>query len=416
MSMTRVTRALAAAAVLAAATPSFAAQTMGPVTDDIGVIKLAKGEPFQLGLYTVLSGPDTPLGLDQKRGVEIAIDDMGGKIIDHPIKLVAEDGGCSAEGGQTAATKLAANQKIPVVLGEACSSATVPGAPILWKAGIPSIGISPTAPKLTAPDRSKEYDGFVRAIYSDIHAGRLTAEWMYNAEKKKKAAAIHDGSPYAQGLAQAFADNFKKLGGTITSIEAVAPTDTEMKPMLTKIASDKPDAIFIPIFVAAMSHITRQAQEVAGLEKTLLVGADGALTPQYKELAGQAALKVKLAVFDSSPETLGKGYPDFVAKYKAKFGEPPVSNFHHNAYDAAMMAFEAMKKVAKKDDQGNTYVGRKALRDAIFATKNHPGLQGTITCDPHGDCGPFKFAVLQFVSVDEPFELGKNPKRVWPTK
>ena len=55
----------------------------------------------------MLSGPDTALGFDEKRGVEIAIKDIGGNLLGHPIKLNAEDDQCNAEGGQTAATKLA---------------------------------------------------------------------------------------------------------------------------------------------------------------------------------------------------------------------------------------------------------------------------------------------------------------------
>lgn len=405
--------ALWMAGAAALGTAAIAAETKGPVTDEIGVIKLSKGEPIQIGIYTVLSGPDTALGLDELRAVQILVDDLGGKLLGHPLKVVAEDGLCSAEGGQVAATKLAANQKIPVVLGEACSSATVPGAPILWKAGIPSIGISPTAPKLSAPDRSKDYDGFVRAIYSDLEAGRLTAEWAYNIEKAKRAAAIHDGSPYAQGLAQAFADNFKKLGGTVTSIEAVAPTDTDMKPMLTKLATDKPDIVFMPIFAAAMAHITRQAPGISGLEKTTLVGADGGIQADFKNLAGDAVLKLKLAIQDSDPALLGPGYPNFVKRYKAKFGENPIGNFHQNGYDAGLIAVEALKKVAKSDKDGSLYIGRKALRDAIFATKGLQGLQGPLTCSQHGDCGEYKFGVYQYASVSDGFELGKNPKKIY---
>jgi hypothetical protein len=85
------------------------AATVGPVTDDLGVIRIAKGAPIQIGAYWVLSGADTALGLDEKRGVEIAFKELGGKVLNHPLKLNAEDDGCNAEGGQTAATKLAAN-------------------------------------------------------------------------------------------------------------------------------------------------------------------------------------------------------------------------------------------------------------------------------------------------------------------
>jgi antirestriction protein ArdC len=57
-----------------------------------------------------------------------------GKVAGHPIKLNVEDDLCNAEGGQTAATKHAANPTTAIVLGLACSSAATPGAPIQWKA------------------------------------------------------------------------------------------------------------------------------------------------------------------------------------------------------------------------------------------------------------------------------------------
>src|ERR1700687_3294073 len=99
-----------------------AAETKGPVTDDIGVLVIPKGAPIQIGGYWVLSGPDTALGTDQKRAVEVAIKDIRGKLVGHPIKFTAEDSLCNAEGGQTAATKIAANSNIAIVIGPSCSS------------------------------------------------------------------------------------------------------------------------------------------------------------------------------------------------------------------------------------------------------------------------------------------------------
>ena len=57
----------------------------------------------------VTSGPNGSLGVDSKRGMEIAVADMGGEILGHPIEIVGEDTGCSPEGGQAAASKLASN-------------------------------------------------------------------------------------------------------------------------------------------------------------------------------------------------------------------------------------------------------------------------------------------------------------------
>jgi hypothetical protein len=86
---------IAATAGALSAGVAQAAQTLGPVTDDIGVVRIPKGAPIQIGGMWVLSGPDTALGLDQKRAVEIAIKDVGGKLLGHPLKLNAEDDPCA---------------------------------------------------------------------------------------------------------------------------------------------------------------------------------------------------------------------------------------------------------------------------------------------------------------------------------
>ena len=103
-----------------------AAVTLGPVSDPIGVVKIPKGAPIHIGGYWTLSGPDVNLGVDQKRGAEIAMDDAGNMVAGHRIKFYAEDSQCNAEGGQTTATKLASNQNIVVVVGPDCSSAGTP--------------------------------------------------------------------------------------------------------------------------------------------------------------------------------------------------------------------------------------------------------------------------------------------------
>ena len=64
-----------------------------------------------------------------------------------------------------------------------------------------------------------------------------------------------------------------------------------------------------------------------------------------------------------------RAIPNFVEEYKKAFGEAPISGYHANAYDAAILAIKAIEKVAKTDAAGNLYIGKKALRDAVFATQ-----------------------------------------------
>ena len=376
--------------------------------DPIGVVTIKPGEPIHIASWMVIAGPDASLGTDTKRGVEIALEDKGGKILGFPVKLSFQDTGCNAEGGQAAATKLASDPTIVAAVGSNCSSEAKPGAPILWKAGIATVSPSNTAPYLTDPKRGAEYDGYLRTAHNDKIQGAVAAEFAFKKLKIKKAATIHDGSVYAEQLQGVFAETFKKLGGTITAQEAVAPTDTDMRPVLTKISTGKPEFIYYPIFIAAGGHITRQVKEVTGLEKIPLMGADGIFSPDFYKAAGDAAI----GMYHSSPDfsAFAGGYKDFLAKHQKKYGEKPLAPFHAHGYDAAMMIFTAIEKVAKKGPDGSLCIGRKALRDALYATKNLKGLTGNLSCDKYGDCADPRIAVyLSTVDNVKKLEMPDTP-------
>ena len=85
----------------------------------------------------------------------------------------------------------------------------------------------------------------MRTAHNDKVQGAVAAEFAIK-QLRSRRLAIHDGSAYAEQLQAVFAETFRKLGGTITSQEAVA-TDTDMRPVLTKIATGKPEFIYYPV-------------------------------------------------------------------------------------------------------------------------------------------------------------------------
>ena len=299
--------------------------------------------------------------------------------------------------------------------GPDCSSTATPGGPILWKAGIPSVGTSTTAPSLTAPDRPEGLHGYLRTVYNDLAAGVADAEFFWNQMDCRSLATIHDGSPYAEELVRVVKNRFEALGGTVTATEAVAPTDVDMRLMLARIAATEPCVVYFPVFVAAAAHIARQFGEVEGLENAVPVGGSTLMTSSFLERAAASAVSFVFTNPDTSAEAMGPRYPELVRKYTEKYGEGPIHAFHQNAYDGMAVALMAIERVAVKDDGGNTYIGRQALRDALFATQGFDGMGGTISCNEHGDCAGFKFAAYQFVDSDpSTFEIGKNPIKIYP--
>ena len=381
----------------------------GECADAIGCVVIGPGEPIKLAYAQAVSGPNASLGTDMVRGIEIAVSDLGGEILGHPIEVVGEDTGCTPEGGQAAATKLASDSSLFAVVGTTCSSEARVGAPILNDAGITMISGSNTAPDLTDP--AKRTPNFFRTAHNDKVQGRVAAEFVFNELGFTKAATIHDGSVYAQGLVNAFAENFKALGGELVSEQAVNTGDTDMRPVLTTIAAAAPQMIYYPIFIAEGGFVTAQASEVPGLEEIVLMGADGLFSPDFINAAGDASQ----GMFLSSPDfsAFGDAYQDFLAKHQEMYGEPPLSTYHAHTYDATRIFAAAIEQVAVQDGE-SLVIGKQALRDAVAATAGFAGLTGNLTCDPNGDCADPVIAVYEITEPGVWEPTVTSPIKVYP--
>lgn len=360
--------------------------------EEFGCVEVADGEAITIGSLLVISGENASLGTDSQRGVELAIDNLDdsldgtdGELLEHPVELVPEDEGCAAEGGQAGATRLAGNQKIVAVVGTSCSSAGVPASEILSDRGVLMISPSNTGPNLTNPDQDY-FDFYARTAHNDLIQGAAMAQFAAEELGAESAATIHDGSPYAEGLANSFANWFQtQYNGEISEQEAVSVGQRNMRPVLTGIATGQPDFLYYPIFIAEGAAITQQAREISGLSETALAGADGMLSPDFVKAAKEASE----GMFLSGPDLGFKGdfySNDFLPAYEERYGEEPTAAFHAHAFDAATVVFQAIEEVAIESD-GALLIPRSDLRDAVYELE-HEGIVGQISCNDTGDCLP----------------------------
>jgi branched-chain amino acid transport system substrate-binding protein len=394
------------------------AEPGAPTCDDpLGCVEIAPDEPVHVAGIFVLSGANESLGVDSRNGVEIAIDDFG-QIHGHDILFTSEDGGCTPEGGQAAASRVTADTTVVGIIGTSCSSEAEAAIPIVTNAGMVMISSSNTAPRLTDQARGDDYASYLRTAHNDQFQGRVAAEFAYNELGLTTAATIHDGSPYAEQLQAVFAEVFQELGGTITAQEAVNVGDTDMRPVLTSIAAGAPEILYYPVFTAEGGFITAQAKEVSGLESTVLMGSDGMFSPDFVTAAGPASAGMYL----TGPYVSGAAYDEFLEKHTAKFGGVPPSGFHAHAYDAANMLFQAIVTVAVPGDDGSLMIGRQALRDEMYATSGYQGLTGALTCSAIDSTTPGDCATGEALAVFQVSEVVANapadnwpPDVVWPS-
>ncbi len=372
--------------------------------DEFGCVEIAEGDPLELGTALVITGENESLGLDVQYGVEAA-KLLRPEIAGHEVEFNHQDDGCSTEGGTAAANALASEESIVAVIGTSCSSAAIPAAEILSGEGILLVSASNTAPSLTAEDSHQPF--YARTAHNDSIQGAAMAQFVCEELGLTTAATIDDGSAYADQLAAVFAEEFQsQCDGTITAEEAVTVGQSDMGPVLESIGTDSPEFLYFPVFTAEGALIARDANQATGLENTVLGGADGIFSQDFLDAAGDATEGMYLSGPDL--EFSGDFYEaEFLPAYSEVSGEDePIQVFHAHGYDAYNMLADAIEEVAIQGDDGTTYIPRSALRDAFFATSEHEGITGSLTCNETGDCADARISVSQV--TDGEFV------RIWP--
>ena len=360
--------------------------------DALGCVEIASDDPVVIGAMLSVSGATSFYGEDSLGGIELAVSGRDGMLLGREITLVVEDSLCSAEGGQAAAQRVAADETIVGVIGTTCSGAAQGAMPIISEAGMVMISSSNTSPSLTNDDTEAGgtyLPGYFRTAHNDLFQGAMGAQFAVEVLKAGAVATIHDGDPYTEGLAVVMANTFAGMNGDVVFQGAVSKGDTDMSAILTEIAASAPNVVYLPVFVPESEFLVSQAANTPGLEDAVMMTADGSFSATFAQNTGDAAV----GVFMTGPHVAGDDYSAFLDRWAEEQPggtEAPPSGFHAHAYDAANILMDAVEAVAEEADDGTVLIGRQALRDAIAAVEDYAGLTGSLTCQEEspfaGDC------------------------------
>jgi len=336
------------------------------------------GDEIPVGEYGSLTGSTATFGQSTHNGVTLALDEINaaGGINGRKLKLFTEDDQSKPEEAASVVQKLISQNGVVALIGEVASSRTLAAAPIAQKAQIPMISPSSTNPQVTQIG-----DYIFRACFLDSYQGDSMAKFAANDLKAKRAAILTDvKNDYSVGLAQFFAESFKKLGGTIVAQQSYSEGDSDFKAQLTSVRAAKPDVIFVPGYYTEVGQIAIQARDL-GLKQPLL-GGDGWESPKLLEIGGKA-LEGSFYSNHYSPDDPDPVVRQFVDKYRERFGVLPDS-LSALAYDSTKILAEAMKRAKTVDGP--------SIREEIARTTAYKGVTGTITFGASRD--PIKSLVV----------------------
>jgi branched-chain amino acid transport system substrate-binding protein len=324
---------------------------------------------IRIGHFASMTGDTASFGQSADRGMRMGIDEVNssGGVLGRKLELITEDDRSVTEEARSAAQKLIQRDGVVALLGEVASSRSMAAAPEAQRAGIPMISPASTNVKVT------EIGDYVfRTCFIDPFQGSVMARFAFSELGARRVAILFDfKQDYSVGLADAFRETFRQLGGEIVADERYTSGDIEFRAQLTTIRGASPDALFVPGYYTELGLIAKQAREL-GMSMPLL-GGDGWDSEKTLEIGGKA---VEGDYFSThySAESDDPRVRSFVLRYKEHYGGVP---------DAmAALGYDAAKLLADAIGRAGTTAG-PALRDAIAATRDFGGVTGRITIDPN---------------------------------
>ena len=363
----------------------------------LGAVKVGAGDEIHIRTITSVT-QGSASGVQVHRAVDLAIADYG------PIhgRAVASgeglDSACDADAAIHAAEAVAADPRVVGVIGTSCSFAAVAALPIISQAGLVMLSPSNTAPSLTSDLQgnaaSDNLPGYYRTASNDLYQGLAVARFASEELGLGNVAVLHDGDPYTRGLAEAFAASFAGSGGA-TAIAMITRGAEDMTGVLSELAAAGPDGLFLPLHREDGETVLQQLKDVPGLQGVTVIGGEALLGPDLlalPEAAGVYFSSPDLAFDDNANDATGVTGARMKAAYLAEHGEAATYVYLSHAYDATTLLLRAIDETAVTVD-GDLYIDRAALREALTGVSGFRGLIGEISCDEFGDCGTGRLVV-----------------------
>jgi branched-chain amino acid transport system substrate-binding protein len=348
-------------------------------------------QEIKIGAILPLTGDAGVYGTWAKQGIDLAVEEVNaeGGTNGKKIKVIYEDDQCQPEKAVSAINKLVKIDRVPIIIGALCSSATLAISPIANNTKTVIISPGSSSPKI-----SEAGDYVFRNWPSDSFEGRAMAEFAYNTLQARRIAVLYINNEYGLGVKDVFTKRFEELGGFIIAVESYEQGATDFRTQLAKVGTGNPDAIYLPGHTNEIGQILRQAKEMGIRSQFLSVVAFE--SPTTLQIAGDAAEGVFYTTPAFDPESKDQLIQAFQQAYTKRYGKP-AETFAATAYDALKIVVLAIKRGGYNSD---------GIKRELYNIQNYPGISGITTFDRNGDV--IKPAMIKTVRNGK-FEIYQKP-------
>lgn len=325
--------------------------------------------PLVIGLVYNLTGDMASIDLPGMKGADLAIHRINeaGGIAGRLLEAAKIDGQSNVTAIRKAVTSLMATRAPVAVCGLNDTTLAMAAAPPVMAAGRPLVTAGATwqgLPEMFGPN-------FFMVPFGDdaqaVAMARFASEHLRSAE----AVILGDqGHDFTRILSTFFRKGFQARGGLILDEIPYTPSMGGLGSQMQafKALPRLPDAVFA---ATAPGDVPRVLTALRGASfRGPVLSGDGFDTPLLDalapDLAGTVYFATHVALDKPTPAVQA-----FVRAYQDRYGSPPDSAFAALGYDAVMLVADALRRAGSDDPA--------ALRAALAATRDFPGVTGTIS-------------------------------------
>jgi branched-chain amino acid transport system substrate-binding protein len=330
-------------------------------------------DPIKFGFSAPLTSPIAFIAERAKLGTEYAVSELNAKggILGRKVEVLYGDTRLDPNEAINLARRYTLQEKVHAYFGDFTSSGTLAIIDILARANIPQITYT-NAIKITR-------SGYKHVINLKPNSDHLTSAALDYAVKEKKyqkLAVMALDDEYGKGNVDAIERYLKKFGGAqVVGKETYRLDAKEFRPLLTKLAALKPDAIVLTGSLADTALLVKQYGEL-GLTVPL-VGGGGHSSKAFRNIAGSASDGMIVVPAFWPGYFKNKEAADFEKGFHARYTALEGDEWSMFAYDAVMMVAAAMERVKSTE-------GAKVIPE-LFKQGPINGAAGSYRITPNGE-------------------------------
>jgi branched-chain amino acid transport system substrate-binding protein len=304
--------------------------------------------PIKIGLIVSLTGNYAPLGSEDKKAVELAVEQQNaaGGLLGRKIQIVFRNDKTEPDQAVLAFNDIK-GQGLTAVIGPVFSNSALAVEPLAQRNKMPYQSLAPANEQVTP---IKSYV-FVTPALASMYAERFL-QYMQAKKITKLATAYDSKSGYAVAGHGALAKLAGKYGVQVVQDDQFETTTTDFSPILTHVRNS-PAQAFLFWGTGAPGVIVAKQYASSGLKVPLMLTGSQA-SKLWLGPVGAAAEGVTIesaigVVGDHLPAGPQKQIIDKMAQpYQQKYGYPP-PQFAQDGYSAALLLFQAIRNAGGTD-------------------------------------------------------------------